>query len=229
MIKKIFERSAAKDRRRTSERRRKRQTINNRLQGTENLEERRLLAVSPAVIAGSGPNVNTELYQPMFNGAQGVPPMTITDNCETTFKVAHGPDTAIVLVASYTESGITAEAVDVEIQIDNDGDPNNDGNFFNDPLDTTTGALFTPAALALETVANVVETSTSTTGSEENTSLIWVHPIGSSSMNRGIRVSIDAGGSTDVFATASAYHGVDQVVPVPETDSLRLIFSSHPT
>ena len=190
MIKKIFERSASKDRRRTSERRRKRQTINNRLSGMENLEERRLLAVDAL-----------DNFELMLNPSGGQ-----TGLVQSVLKQPSGAD-AFLLQVNYTAStdaDMSGDSDDIELTLE--FDTNFDGSF------DLPGDI--PDIILDETAEGLgrLEMNQLTAGGEQVNNAIFVVPTGNFSQAVNVRATLRADTSTDIIASIGSLDGVEQTI-----------------
>ncbi len=185
----------------------------------ETLEDRRLLAV---VIDNNW----TQLVNPDNGGNTELVSGSIT-------KIPAGPNSALAVVSNFTAS----DGVDIEIKVDNNGD----GIFQANEVFTTAGfggvdleALSVPGGSAFpdsgegifsigfscaDPLAADCGGSTSP-GTDSVSTAVYVHPIGSSSIDRQAMVTLVGGNSTDFIATIGSYHNVDQADPVGDSDTI---------
>ena len=195
----------------------------------EPLEDRRLLAVIAdgnwTQLANPDNGGNTELVSGMIT------------------KIPAGPNSALAVVANYTAS----DGVDIEIKIDNNGDgvfqagevfttagfggvdlealslPGGSGfsNLGSDANISSAGeGVFSIGFSCSDPLSPDCGFPSPATGTDSVNTAVYLHPIGSSPIDRVAMVTLLGGNSTDFVATIGSYQNVDQADPVGASDTI---------
>ncbi len=209
--------TSSKARRRRFEKRRK--STSTRLAGSESLEPRQLLSVSPhnnwvnTVADLNGDTQQTERVAQMLT------------------KIPEGANQALAIAANWTD----LQGLDLEIKVDNNGD----GVFDASEIVTTHGEAETLVDLATPTgtpgFAGEGAYSvgyacsfpgmgdcglTDQTGLDAVHSAVYIHPIGSSAISRNVMVTLSGSLTTDILGTIGSYDNVAQGDTVGNTHAV---------
>ncbi|WP_231131251.1 SpaA isopeptide-forming pilin-related protein [Crateriforma conspicua] len=199
-----------KRKRRKSKRQASKSDTKARLNGLDKLEDRRLLA---AQAVGD--------WEQMFNSSSNPITETVTAQID---KVPAGGNAAIAIAANFTETSGNFNGMDVTIKVDNDGD----GVFSASEIFTTVGtnsahlkSLSDPAGSAFPgSGEGEFESASNDAGNDQVGTAVYIHPIGSSPIDRKVEVTLTSGNSTDIIASIGSYLGVNQGNPVVDSATL---------